>query len=209
MSDGNSFNAKSELCVGDKRYTIFSLPNAEVAGLAGISKLPYSLQVLLENALRHEDGETVGWQSIEAFSAWLAKATNPTEINFFPTRIMMHDVSGIPLLADLAAMREHMVAAGRDPELVNPVRPVDFIMDHSVIVDVAGQADALNRNMATEFARNAERYRVAKWAQNAFRNMRVLPPGQGICHQISIRESIVGVFRHSLSDDILHSLRYT
>ena len=192
MSESNSFNAKDELCVGDKRYTIFSLPNAEVAGLAGISKLPYSLQVLLENALRHEGGETEGRQSIEAFSAWLAKATNPTEINFFPTRIMMHDVSGIPLLADLAAMREHMVAAGRDPELVNPVRPVDFIMDHSVIVDVAGQADALNRNMATEFARNAERYRVAKWAQNAFRNMRVLPPGQGICHQINL-ESLARV----------------
>jgi aconitate hydratase len=192
MSDGNSFNAKDVLCVGDKRYTIFSLPNAQAAGLVGVDKLPYSLQVMLENALRHEDGETVGRQSIEAFSAWLGKATNPTEISFFPTRIMMHDVSGIPLLADLAAMREHIVAAGCDPELVNPVRPVDFIMDHSVIVDVAGQADALNRNMTTEFARNAERYRVAKWAQNAFRNMRVLPPGQGICHQINL-ESLARV----------------
>lgn len=192
MSAHNNFNAKDELRVGDKRYTIFSLPRAEAAGVTGASKLPYCLQVLLENGLRHEDGVSVSADSIRAFSTWIDAATNPTEINFFPTRIMMHDVSGIPLLADLAAMREHVAAAGRDPASVNPVRPVDFIMDHSVIVDVAGQSNALEQNMKVEFERNAERYRVAKWAQNAFRNMRVLPPGQGICHQINL-ESLARV----------------
>ncbi len=186
MTGGNSFNAKDELQVDGKRYTVFSLPKAEAAGLTGVNRLPYCLQVLLENALRKEDGEAVGRDSIEAFSTWTEAATNPAEINFFPTRIMLHDVSGIPLLTDLAAMREHMAAIGQDPEVVNPVRPLDFIMDHSVIVDVAGRADALSQNMKTEFERNTERYRVAKWAQKAFRNTRVLPPGLGICHQINL-----------------------
>lgn len=192
MTGSNSFNAKDELHVGEKRYAYYSLPKAEAAGLTGASKLPYCLQVLLENALRKEDGETVGRESIEAFSTWAKNATNPAEINFFPTRIMLHDVSGIPLLTDLAAMRERMAAVGGNPDIVNPVRPLDFIMDHSVIVDVAGQADALTQNMKTEFERNAERYRVAKWAQKAFRNTRVLPPGLGICHQINL-ESLARV----------------
>jgi len=188
MTGANSFNAKDQLNVGGKTYTIFSLPKAEAAGLGGINKLPYSLQILLENTLRHEDGDTVNRADIEAFTAWTRSATNAAEVSFFPTRIMMHDVSGIPLLADLAAMRDSMLAAGGDPDLVNPVRPIDFIMDHSVIVDVAGQADALDQNMTAEFEQNAERYRVAKWAQKAFRNLRVLPPGQGICHQINLEQ---------------------
>ena len=192
MAGGNSYKAKDELTVGGRRYAFFSLPKAEAAGLTGAGKLPYCLQVLLENALRHEDGETVGRDSIAGFSTWAENATNPAEINFFPGRIMIHDVSGIPLVADLAAMREAMIAAGGNPDTVNPVRPVDFILDHSVIVDVAGQADALAQNMRGEFTRNAERYRVAKWAQKAFRNMRVLPPGQGICHQINL-ESLARV----------------
>ncbi|MFT5394273.1 MAG: aconitate hydratase [Gammaproteobacteria bacterium] len=186
VTERNSFNAMDELNEGGKRYAFFSLPKAAAAGLHGIERLPYCLQVLLENALRHEDGETVKRASIEAFSRWVKDATNPTEISFFPTRIMMHDVSGIPLLADLAAMREHMVSTGGDPRDVNPIRPVDFIMDHSVIADVAGQPNALALNTQAEFRRNAERYRVAKWAQKAFRGMRVLPPGQGICHQINL-----------------------
>ena len=108
MTNPNSFDARDDLVVGDRRYTIFNLKRAEAAGLCGISRLPYCLQVLLENGLRHEDGETIGRDSIEAFAAWAAKGTNPAEVGFFPTRIMLHDVSGIPLLADLAAMREHV-----------------------------------------------------------------------------------------------------
>ena len=186
MTIADSFNARHDLIVDGTTYAYFSLPRAEAAGLGGISRLPYCLKVLLENVLRHEDGETVQRATAEAFSEWVAKASNPTEISFFPTRIMMHDVSGIPLLTDLAAMREHMTAIGKDPALVNPVRPTDFVMDHSVIVNVAGQADALARNLEAEYAQNTERYRVAKWAQKAFRNMRVLPPGLGICHQINL-----------------------
>ena len=186
MMNLNSFDAKDDLVVGDHCYTVFSLKRAEVAGLSGVSRLPYCLKVLLENALRHEDGETVVREMVEAFSSWAVKGSNAAEINFFPTRIMMHDVSGIPLLTDLAAMREHVRDSGGDPESVNPVRPVDFIMDHSVIVDVAGQSDALQRNIQTEFARNGDRYRVAKWAGRAFRNLAVLPPGLGICHQINL-----------------------
>ncbi|MEC9185477.1 MAG: aconitate hydratase, partial [Pseudomonadota bacterium] len=111
----NSFGAKDELQVHGERYTIWSLPKAEAAGLRGAARLPYSLQVLLENALRHEDNVTVGRANIEAFSEWVDRGSNPAETSYYPTRIMMHDVSGIPLLADLAAMREHMAASGRDP----------------------------------------------------------------------------------------------
>ena len=182
----NSFNARDVLNVNGRRYTYYSLANAQAAGLAGIDRLPYALKVLLENNLRHEDGETVGRASIEAFAGWAEEGHNPAEINFFPTRIMMHDVSGIPMLADLAAMREHMENTSGNGNLVNPVRPVDFIMDHSVTTDVAGRADALARNMKIEFQRNAERYGVAKWSQYAFGNFRLLPPGQGICHQINL-----------------------
>ena len=186
MTHPNSFNARAALSANGTDYTYFSLPQAEAAGLSGTSRLPYCLKVLLENVLRHEDGETVTTETAEAFKTWVDNAGNPAEISFFPTRIMVHDVSGIPLLTDLAAMREHMQAMGKDPSLVNPVRPLDYVTDHSVIVNVAGQADALTRNMAAEFEQNAERYRVAKWAQKAFRNLRVLPPGQGICHQINL-----------------------
>src|SRR5690606_26313455 len=121
MSNPNSFDARATLSVGGTDFTYFSLPRAEAAGLAGTSRLPYCLKVLLENVLRHEDGDTVTRETAEAFTTWAAKATNPAEISFFPTRIMVHDVSGIPLLTDLAAMRERMTAMGKDPALVNPV----------------------------------------------------------------------------------------
>jgi aconitate hydratase len=153
-----------------------------------VGRLPYCLQVLLENALRHEDNDTVSKDTIRGFAAWTENAAHRAEINFYPGRIMIHDVSGIPLMADLAAMRERVVSLGCNPDAVNPVRPVASIMDHSVIVDVAGQRDALAQNMRAEFARNTERYRVAKWAQKAFRNVHVRPPGEGICHQINLEQ---------------------
>ena len=182
----NSFGTRDELSVAGQKYTYYSLSIAERAGLSQVSRLPYCLKVLLENALRHEDGETVTADTIKAFSEWLASGTNPSETSFYPARIMMHDVSGIPLIADLAAMRERMIETGHDGNAVNPVRPLDLIMDHSIIAEFSGTSDALSRNMLHEFTNNAERYRVAKWAQKAFRNMRVLPPGQGICHQINL-----------------------
>ncbi|MEM7406383.1 MAG: aconitate hydratase AcnA [Pseudomonadota bacterium] len=174
------------LSVGAETFAFYSLERAAQLHAGRFDQLPYSLKVLLENALRHHDGVTVDDSHIEAFAQWLDAGSNQAEMSFYPTRIMMHDVSGIPLLADLAAMREHVESAGRDATRVNPIRPVDFIMDHSVIVDVAGRPDALTLNVTREYERNAERYRVAKWAQSAFQNFRVLPPGKGICHQINL-----------------------
>ncbi len=177
-----------KLEVKGEKYTFFSLPRAETAGLKDTSKLPYCLRIMLENVLRHDDGSPESKAEVDAFSSWTERAGNQKEVNFFPTRIMIHDVSGIPLIADLAAMRERIVSLGGEMESVHPVRPVDFIMDHSVIVDVAGKKGALKENMEAEYSRNRERYRVAKWAQNTFRNMRVVPPGNGICHQINLEK---------------------
>ena len=186
MTHPNSFNARDCLKVGKKTYTYFSLPNAEAAGLTNLGYLPYCLKVLVENTLRYEDGVMVTADTIRAFARWAETSGHPAEISFFPTRLMLHDVSGIPLLTDLAAMRGYVAETGGEPDLVNPIRPVDFIMDHSVTVDTAGVADALARNMEAEYDRNGERYRVTKWAQATFRNLRVLPPGKGICHQINL-----------------------
>ena len=182
----NSYNSLSDIKINDKKYKFFSLSKAEDNGLRGISKLPKSLKVLLENMLRKEDGKNIKKDTIKTFASWIETAQGSEEISFFPTRVMVHDVSGIPLLADLAAMRENMIALKRDPALLNPIRPVDFIMDHSVIVEFAGHKDAAAQNMLAEYVRNEERYRVAKWAQKAFKNMRVIQPGQGICHQINL-----------------------
>ena len=182
----DSFRAQDQLQIGSKKYTFFNLINAEKNGLPGIGRLPYCLKVLLENMLRKEDGKNIKKDAIKTFASWVETAQGSEEISFFPTRVMVHDVSGIPLLADLAAMRENMIALKRDPALLNPIRPVDFIMDHSVIVEFAGHKDAAAQNMLAEYVRNEERYRVAKWAQKAFKNMRVIQPGQGICHQINL-----------------------
>ncbi|MBT6307757.1 MAG: aconitate hydratase AcnA [Rhodospirillaceae bacterium] len=186
MTNNDSFKTKDQFTIKNKQYTFFNIGRAEKNGLGNVDELPYCLRVLLENALRKEDGKNVKKDTIKAFASWIKKAHGSEEISFFPTRVMMHDVSGIPLLADLAAMREKMAQSRKNPELLNPIRPVDFIMDHSVIVDFAGQKDALSKNMAAEYVRNEERYRVAKWAKNAFKNMHIIQPGQGICHQINL-----------------------
>ena len=186
IEKNNSFRAKDQLTVGAKSYTFYNLLKAEKNGLAGITRLPYCLKVLLENMLRKEDGTNIKQEGIRTFSSWVKTAHGSEEISFFPTRVMVHDVSGIPLLADLAAMRENMIALDQNPDLLNPIRPIDFIMDHSVIVEFSGQKNAAKQNMLAEYKRNEERYRVAKWAQKAFKNMQVIQPGQGICHQINL-----------------------
>ena len=186
IEKNNSFRAKDQLTVGAKSYTFYNLLKAEKNGLAGITRLPYCLKVLLENMLRKEDGINIKQEGIRTFSSWVKTAHGSEEISFFPTRVMVHDVSGIPLLADLAAMRENMIALDQNPDLLNPIRPIDFIMDHSVIVEFSGQKNAAKQNMLAEYKRNEERYRVAKWAQKAFKNMQVIQPGQGICHQINL-----------------------
>ena len=186
MTNNDSFKAKDKFTVKNKQYTFFNIGRAEKNSLGNVDGLPYCLRILLENALRKEDGKNVKKGTIKAFASWIKNTHGSEEISFFPTRVMMHDVSGIPLLADLAAMREKMAQSKQNSELLNPIRPVDFIMDHSVIVDFAGQKDALSKNMAAEYVRNEERYRVAKWAQSAFKNMNIIQPGQGICHQINL-----------------------
>lgn len=183
----DSFNCRKTLQVGDKTYTYFSLPDAEKNGLAGISKLPFSMKVLLENLLRYEDNRTVKKSDIEACAAWLQdKGTAGNEIGYRPARVLMQDFTGVPAVVDLAAMRDGVALLGGDPKSINPLIPVDLVIDHSVIVDEFGTPQALAHNVEHEYARNRERYNFLKWGQDAFDNFRVVPPGTGICHQVNL-----------------------
>jgi aconitate hydratase len=183
----DSFKCRKTLNTGGKTYTYFSLPDAEKNGLAGISKLPFSMKVLLENLLRNEDGRTVTKTDIEAMAGWLVdKGKSAKEIGFRPARVLMQDFTGVPAVVDLAAMRDGMNTLGGDPNKINPLVPVDLVIDHSVIVDEFGTPKALADNVALEYARNGERYNFLKWGQGAFANFRVVPPGTGICHQVNL-----------------------
>ncbi|MBP1885637.1 aconitate hydratase AcnA [Sinorhizobium mexicanum] len=183
----DSFNCRSTLTVNGVDYVYYSLPKAEANGLAGVSKLPYSMKVLLENLLRNEDGRSVTKKDIENVAAWLSdKGTAENEIAYRPARVLMQDFTGVPAVVDLAAMRDAMVSLGGDPEKINPLVPVDLVIDHSVIVDEFGTPQAFARNVELEYQRNGERYRFLKWGQQAFKNFRVVPPGTGICHQVNL-----------------------
>ncbi len=183
----DSFNCRSTLRVNGTDYIYYSLVQAEQNGLSGISRLPFSMKVLLENLLRNEDGRSVKKDDILAVAAWLTnKGETEAEIAYRPARVLMQDFTGVPAVVDLAAMRDAMVALGGDPEKINPLVPVDLVIDHSVIVDEFGTATALARNVELEYARNGERYRFLKWGQQAFKNFRVVPPGTGICHQVNL-----------------------
>ncbi|MCU0817805.1 MAG: aconitate hydratase AcnA [Beijerinckiaceae bacterium] len=182
----DSFKCRKELTVDGKTYVYFSLPEAEKNGLSGVSQLPYSMKVLLENLLRHEDNRTVTKQDIENVSKWLVnKGKDEAEIGFRPARVLMQDFTGVPAVVDLAAMRDGMVQLGGDPNKINPLVPVDLVIDHSVIVDEFGSPKAFDRNVELEYERNQERYNFLKWGQGAFANFRVVPPGTGICHQVN------------------------
>ncbi len=182
----DSFKCRKTLKVGAKSYVYFSLPQAEKNGLKGISKLPYSMRVLLENLLRHEDGQTVTKNDIKAVVAWAKTRTSDREIAFRPARVLMQDLTGVPAVVDLAAMRDAMRNLGGDPEKINPLTEVDLVIDHSVMVDNFGRADSFKKNVAVEYQRNGERYRFLRWGQQAFANFRVVPPGTGICHQVNL-----------------------
>ncbi|MCG7394870.1 aconitate hydratase AcnA [Microvirga sp. ACRRW] len=187
MTLNNSFNARQTLKVGDKSYTYYSLVEAEKNGLKGASKLPFSMKVLLENLLRYEDGRTVTKTDIEAVAAWLHnKGKDEKEIAYRPARVLMQDFTGVPAVVDLAAMRDAMKNLGGDPRKINPLVPVDLVIDHSVIVDEFGTPKAFDRNVELEYQRNGERYRFLKWGQTAFENFSVVPPGTGICHQVNL-----------------------
>ena len=183
----DSFKSRKTLTVDNKTYTYFSLPDAERNGLTGISRLPYSMKVLLENLLRHENGRSVTQDDIAAISAWLEnRGKVEKEIGFRPARVLMQDFTGVPAVVDLAAMRDGMQALGGDPRKINPLVPVDLVIDHSVIVDEFGTPRAFARNVELEYQRNLERYEFLKWGQGAFSNFRVVPPGTGICHQVNL-----------------------
>ncbi|MDR6103575.1 aconitate hydratase [Agrobacterium larrymoorei] len=182
----DSFNCRSVLTVDGKDYVYYSLPKAEANGLKGVANLPYSMKVLLENLLRNEDGRSVRKSDIEAVAEWLSnKGLKEAEIAYRPARVLMQDFTGVPAVVDLAAMRDGIKALGGDPEKINPLVPVDLVIDHSVIVDEFGNPNAFARNVELEYERNGERYRFLKWGQQAFKNFRVVPPGTGICHQVN------------------------
>jgi aconitate hydratase len=182
----NSFKARKTLKVGSKEYTYYSLKAVEKE-VGDLSRLPYSLKVLLENLVRNEDGKTVTPDDIRAFAAWVKDGGKSTrEINFRPARVLMQDFTGVPAVVDLAAMRDAMAKLGGDPKKINPLVPVDLVIDHSVIVDNFGNSRAFGENVKLEYERNGERYRFLRWGQQAFDNFRVVPPGTGICHQVNL-----------------------
>jgi aconitate hydratase len=187
MTSLDSFKCRQTLAVGDKKYDYFSLVEAEKNGLEGVSKLPYSMKVLLENLLRFENGRSVKKEDIVAVKDWLQnKGKSEKEIAFRPARVLMQDFTGVPAVVDLAAMRDAMNALGGDPVKINPLVPVDLVIDHSVIVDEFGSPKAFEKNVELEYERNGERYRFLKWGQQAFDNFSVVPPGTGICHQVNL-----------------------
>jgi aconitate hydratase len=183
----DSFNCRRTLKVGSTEYIYYNLIEAEKNGLTGISQLPYSMKVLLENLLRNEDGRSVTKEAIQAVAGWLTdKGKAGVEIAYRPARVLMQDFTGVPAVVDLAAMRDAMASLGGDPQKINPLVPVDLVIDHSVIVDEFGTPMAFARNVELEYERNQERYNFLKWGQQAFRNFRVVPPGTGICHQVNL-----------------------
>ena len=186
MASLDSFKCRRKLTVGAKTYHYFSLKAAEKNGLAGVSKLPFSMKALLENLLRFEDGRSVKKEDIAAVAKWLVnRGKDEYEIAFRPARVLMQDFTGVPAVVDLAAMRDAMNDLGGGAEKINPLVPVDLVIDHSVIVDAFGNAKAFRKNVDLEYERNQERYRFLKWGQGAFSNFRVVPPGAGICHQVN------------------------
>ena len=182
----NSYNSLSDIKINDKKYKIFSLAKAEENGLSGISKLPKSLKVLLENLLRYEDDSSVNKNQIEAIKNWLKEKKSKTEIAYRPARVLLQDYTGIPAVADLAAMREAVKEKNKDPNTINPLSAVDLVIDHSVQVDQSAKSDSFDKNVEIEFNRNGERYSFLKWGQQAFDNFRIVPPGTGICHQVNL-----------------------
>ncbi|MBY6158829.1 aconitate hydratase AcnA [Pseudooceanicola nitratireducens] len=179
--------ARRSLKVGSQSYAYYSIPAAEEAGLGDFSKLPAALKVVLENMLRFEDGKTVTTDDIKAFSDWGKNGgKNPNEIAYRPARVLMQDFTGVPAVVDLAAMRDGIKALGGDAQKINPLNPVDLVIDHSVMIDEFGNPRAFQMNVDREYERNMERYTFLKWGQTAFNNFRVVPPGTGICHQVNL-----------------------
>lgn len=190
----DSMGCRKTLKIADKEYDYFSLPEAESAGAGAISRLPFTLKVLLENLLRLEDGRSVTEDDIRALAGWAQHPPAAREIAFRPARVLLQDFTGVPAVCDLAAMRGNIVKSGLNPALINPLSPVDLVVDHSVMVDNFGSDDAFQKNVALEMQRNVERYKFLRWGQKAFKNFRVVPPGTGICHQVNLEYLAKGVW---------------
>ena len=197
----NSFKSLSEINIDGKKYKFYSLKIAEENGLNGISKLPKSLKVLLENLLRYEDDLSVTKNQIDAIKNWLKEKKSKTEIAYRPARVLLQDYTGIPAVADLAAMREAVKEKNKDPKTINPLSSVDLVIDHSVQVDQSAKSDSFDKNVEIEFKRNGERYSFLKWGQQAFDNFRIVPPGTGICHQVNLEYLSKVVWNEKFKDD--------
>ena len=194
MISENSFGTLSQATLGGETVEIFALNQLERT-FPDVARLPYSLKILLENLLRHEDARFVHHHDIEALAGWKPRAQVQEEISFAPARVLLQDFTGVPCVVDLAAMRDGMIRLGGNPDRVNPLQPVELVIDHSVQVDYFGRADAFQLNAELEFARNRERYSFLRWGQEAFRNFRVVPPDTGIVHQVNIEYLARVVFR--------------
>ncbi len=182
----DSLKTRRTLKVGNRRFDYFSLKAAEKNGLGDLSRLPFSLKILLENLLRAEDGRSVRLADIKAIAAWLKTKRSDREIAYRPARVLMQDFTGVPAVVDLAAMRDAMRAMGEDPRKINPLSAVDLVIDHSVMVDSFGNRGSFAENVTREYERNGERYSFLRWGQTGFANFRVVPPGTGICHQVNL-----------------------
>ncbi|MCU1231988.1 MAG: aconitate hydratase 1, partial [Acidobacteria bacterium] len=183
----NTFNTLDTFELGSGQTgQFYSLPKLEAAGIGAISRLPVSIRIVLESVLRNIDGKKIAEKDVRTLAAWKPNAERTDEIPFMVARVLLQDFTGVPLLVDLAAMRSATQRRGSDPKLIEPLVPVDLVVDHSIVVDVSNSKDALRKNMEIEFERTGERYTFLKWAKAAFSGIRVVPPGNGICHQVNL-----------------------
>ncbi|HVQ15818.1 MAG TPA: aconitate hydratase AcnA, partial [Vicinamibacterales bacterium] len=203
MTTRNSFNTRTEIRAGGQTVQIYSLPALEKAGFAGVSRLPYSMKILLENLLRREDDAFVKAADIQALAEWKATANVEKEISFMPARVLLQDFTGVPCVVDLAMMRDAMVDLGGNPDRINPLQPVELVIDHSVQVDYFARADAFSLNAELEFSRNRERYAFLRWGQRAFRNFDVVPPDTGIVHQVNIEHLARVIFSEKVDGETI------
>ncbi|HEY3741932.1 MAG TPA: aconitate hydratase AcnA, partial [Bryobacteraceae bacterium] len=204
MSSRNSFNAASRLEASGKSYRIYRINAIEKAGVGTVSRLPYSIRVVLENLLRYEDDSTVKRSDIEYVAKWDTAAA-PQDINYRPARVVLQDFTGVPCVVDLAAMRDALQKLGADPKLANPLIPCDLVIDHSVQVDSYGSNESFGVNVLLEYQRNRERYALLRWAQKSFRNFRAVPPGTGIVHQVNLEYLASVVFTNHAADRVIEA----
>src|SRR5687768_13600247 len=203
MTTLNTFGTRTQIKAGGGQVEIYSLPALEKAGFAGVSRLPYSMKILLENLLRREDNAFVKAADIQALAQWNATACLEQEISFMPARVLLQDFTGVPCVVDLAAMRDAIVSLGGDPDRVNPLQPVELVIDHSVQVDYFGRPDAFALNAELEFTRNRERYAFLRWGQRGFRNFKVVPPDTGIVHQVNLEYLARVVFSETVDGTLV------